>query len=156
MTTNVLVPLPGFVLPPDLPWRVRFIEQVEDHLRTLQRQGRFRPPRFFAYYFRGDEPVAVSGHWTVLLDPAPILADVPRELDRLTCGQFGIVAAPGEDPGYVLVHDRRDGACWLWGFEHALRFVTATDPILTDEEGDDDEDADDERSADDDADDFKS
>lgn len=36
MTDNVLVSLNGFTLPSDLPWRVRFIDLVEDHLR---RQG---------------------------------------------------------------------------------------------------------------------
>jgi hypothetical protein len=131
MTTNVLVPLPGFVLPPDLPWRIRFIEQVEDHLRTMQAQGHFRPPRFFGYYFRDGNPVAVSGNWTVALEPDPVLSPVPRDLDRLTCGQFPITAQAGEDPAYLLIHDRRDGACWLWGFSYGFRFVTATEPLLT-------------------------
>ncbi len=134
MTTNVLVPLPGFVLPPDLPWRVRFIDQVEDHLRNLQARGSFRLPRFFGYYFREGEPVAVSGDWTVALDGDTVLASVPGELDRLTCGQFAITANAGEDPEYLLVHDRRDGACWLWGFVYGFRFVSATDPILDEDD----------------------
>ena len=37
-------------------------------------------------------------------------------------------------PEYMLIHDRRDGACWLWGFEHGLRFVEATDPVMEPEE----------------------
>ncbi|GAB1489835.1 hypothetical protein MASR2M8_22900 [Opitutaceae bacterium] len=133
MTTNVLVPLPGFVLPPDLPWRIRFIEQVENHLRTMQAKGHFRPPRFFGYYFRNNDPVAVSGNWTVMLEADPLLAPVPRELDRLTCGQFTITAPAGEDPEYMLIHDRHDGACWLWGFAYGFRFVTATSPFLREE-----------------------
>ncbi len=117
-------------MPPDLPWRVRFIEQVEEHLRTMQAQGHFLPPRFFGYYFREGEPVAVSGNWTVALAADPLLSPVPGELDRLTCGQFPITARGGEDPEYLLVHDRRDGACWLWGFDYGFRFVTATSPLL--------------------------
>ena len=30
----------------------------------------------------------------------------------------------------MLIHDRRDGACWLWQFEHGLRFVESTDAVL--------------------------
>jgi hypothetical protein len=27
-----------------------------------------------------------------------------------------------------LIHDRRDGACWLWSFVDGLRFVEAVEP----------------------------
>ncbi len=134
MTENVLIPLPGFTLPPDFPWRVRFISAVNDHLRRLRATGYFLPPRFFGYYFRGPVPMAVSGNWTVTLDPEPPLTQLHEVLDRVTCGQFSIASASRDTvPEFMLVHDRHDGACWLWGFSHGLRFVESTDPV----EGDD-------------------
>ncbi len=132
MTSNVLVPLPGFTLPADLPWRVRFIELVEEQLRRLHAAGGFCPPRFFAYYFLGEEPIAVTGSWTVTLDPDPLLIELPQELERLTAGRFAITAPDGGKPDFVLVHDRRDGACWLWRYAYGLRFVMASDPMLGD------------------------
>jgi hypothetical protein len=30
----------------------------------------------------------------------------------------------------VLIHDRHDGACWLWRFAYGVRFVMATEPVL--------------------------
>lgn len=134
MTDNVLVPLDGFTLPPDLPWRVRFIDLVEAHLRRLHAVGRFRPPRFFGYYFLDQEPVAVTGSWTVTLDPEKPLTELPSALDRVTCGQFAITGAADSPPDFMLIHDRHDGACWLWRFAYGRRFVMATDPLFDDEE----------------------
>ena len=34
------------------------------------------------------------------------------------------------EPEFLLVHDRRDGACWLWGFAFGMRFVSATEAIV--------------------------
>jgi hypothetical protein len=68
MAENVLIPLPGFQLPVDLPWRVGFVALVEDQLRRLRATGRFLPPRFFGYYFRANVPVGIGGSWTVSLD----------------------------------------------------------------------------------------
>lgn len=136
MTDNVLVPLPNFLLPPDLPWRVKFIDAVESHLRKLRTTGHFLPPRFFGYYFRGSEPVGVTGNWTVTLDPAPLLNELPCAVEKVTLGQFGIASRTGdEEPEFVLIHDRRDGACWLWRFAYGLRFVTAIEPLLDEEAG---------------------
>ncbi|HEX2101753.1 MAG TPA: hypothetical protein VHF69_13860 [Candidatus Synoicihabitans sp.] len=131
-TDNVLVPLPGVTLPRDLPWRAKFVELVEDHLRRLSAGGGFTPPRFFGYYFRGDEPVAVTGSWTVLLERQPLLNHLPETLDALTCGQFNIRAPEDDDPEFMLIHDRHDGACWLWRYAYGLRFVMASEPVLHD------------------------
>lgn len=127
---NVLVPLPGILLPPDLPWRVQFVALVEEHLRRMAAVPDFSPPRFFGYYFRGREPVAVAGPWTVLLDPLPPLVNLPDTLDRVTGGRFGVSAERDGEPEFILVHDRRDGACWLWRFAYGLRFVMAHEPVL--------------------------
>lgn len=129
-TQNVLVPLPGLTLPQDLPWRVKFVELVEDHLRKMSAEARFSPPRFFGYYFRDDEPVAVTGSWTVLLDPSPALQQLPKTLEKVTAGQFNIAGTAESEPEFVLIHDRRDGACWLWRFEYGLRFVMAEQPVI--------------------------
>jgi hypothetical protein len=54
----------------------------------------------------------------------------------MTHGQFSI-ASPTEQaaPDFLLVHDRRDGACWLWRFAFGLRFVEAVEPV--EDDGDD-------------------
>lgn len=130
---NVLVPLPGFVLPRDLPRRVNFISLVEDHLRRMGAAGTFEPPRFFGFYFRGEEPVAVTGSWTVLLDPHPLLAAVPETLAELTDGRFSIEGTPDEEPDFVLIHDRWDESCCLWRFSFGMRFVMAEQAVLHDE-----------------------
>lgn len=135
MTDNVLVPLPNFTLPCDLPWRVKFIDAIEDHLRKLSTRGHFRPPRFFGYYFRGQEPVGVTGSWTVTLDPEPLLAELPCAVERVTFGQFAIASRTNKDePEFVLIHDRRDGACWLWRFAYGLRFVSAVEPLIAEDD----------------------
>ena len=71
MTENDIVPLPGFRLPSNLPWRVRFTAAVNAELRRLRTTGHYLPPRFFGYYFRGGRPIAVSGSWTVVLESLP-------------------------------------------------------------------------------------
>jgi hypothetical protein len=128
MSDNVLIPLPNFTLPVDLPWRVHFIGAVNDQLRRMHATGHYAPPRFFGYYFQGGSPIGVSGSWTVSLDPIPLLARLPDELKRATQGSYSITTvARDSDPEFLLVHDRRDGACWLWKFAYGLRFVEATE-----------------------------
>lgn len=131
MLENVIIPLPGFTLPVDFPWRVRFIAAVDEHLQRLRATGHYVPPRFFGYYFRSNVPMSVSGNWTVTLDLQPPISQLPEVLEYVTQGRHSIVStARDRVPDYMLIHDRRDGACWLWGFEHGLRFVEATDPLL--------------------------
>lgn len=138
MSDNVLIPLPTFSLPVDFPWRVRFISAVDEHLRRLRATGHFRPSRFFGYYFRGEAPMGVSGNWTVTLDAEPPLLQLRSALDRITKGQFSISSqAADADPDFLLVHDRRDGACWLWRFEYGLRFVEAIDAVSNNDRGTD-------------------
>lgn len=138
MSDNVLIPLPTFSLPVDFPWRVRFISAVDEHLRRLRATGHFRPSRFFGYYFRGEAPMGVSGNWTVTLDAEPPLLQLKSALDRITKGQFSISSQSGDaDPDFLLVHDRRDGACWLWRFEYGLRFVEAIDAVSNHDRGTD-------------------
>jgi hypothetical protein len=138
MPDNVLIPLPTFTLPPDFPWRVRFVAAVDEHLRRLRATGHFRPSRFFGYYFRGDSPMGVSGNWTVTLDAEPALIQVRAALDRITKGQFSVASRSQDaDPDFVLVHDRLGGACWLWRYEYGLRFVEATEPVLNNDRGTD-------------------
>lgn len=129
MTDNVLIPLPGFALPEDFPWRVGFVGLVDDQLRRLRASGHFLPPRFFGYYFQAEMPVGVGGSWTVSLDPRAPISLLPGMLDRLTHGQYRFASARRDSyPDYMLVHDRRDCACWLWSFADALRFVEAIEP----------------------------
>jgi hypothetical protein len=129
MTDQILIDLPEIKLPRDLAWRVKFIEAVEDHVRLLGVTGRFEPPRFFGYYFSGRHPVVLARHWKVTLDSAPLLGRLRQILERMTDHQFNIVAESDETvPDYLLVHDRHDGSCWLWGFEQGRRFVEAHQP----------------------------
>ena len=106
-----------------------FVALVDEQLRRLRATGHFLPPRFFGYYFQGLVPVGVGGSWTVSLDvkrPASLLPDM---LQRLTHGLYSICTRdPKESPDYLLVHDRSDGACWLWTFEDGIRFVEAIEP----------------------------
>lgn len=136
MTENVLIPLPGFALPVDFPWRVGFVRLVNEQLRRLRATGHFLPPRFFGYYFQATTPVGVGGSWTVSLDSMQPATLLPEMIDQLTHGRFSIMAeARDQLPEYMLVHDRRDGACWLWSFADGLRFVEAVDPIVAGEDG---------------------
>lgn len=129
MADNVLIPLPGFQLPNDFPWRVGFVALVDDQLKRLRATGHFVPPRFFGYYFQGQVPIGVGGSWTVSLDATQPATLIPTVLDRLTHGQFSIVSRNGKlTPDYLLVHDRRDGACWLWSFLNGLRFIESVEP----------------------------
>lgn len=131
MADNVLIPLPGFELPADLPWRVGFVSLVDEQLKRLRATGHFVPPRFFGYYFRGHVPVGVGGSWTVSLDATRPASLIPGLLEKLTHGRYSITSAgPSETPDFLLVHDRRGGACWLWSFEDGLRFVEAVEPTI--------------------------
>lgn len=133
MDDNLLIPLPGFELPADFPWRIGFVSLVNDQLRRLRATGYFLPPRFFGYYFQGHMPVGVSGSWTVSLDASQPVSLLPGMLDQLTHGQFGITSSNrSSTPDFMLVHDRRDGACWLWTFAEGLQFVEAVEPTSGD------------------------
>ncbi len=74
----------------------------------------------------------MTGSWTVTLDPEKPLTELPRTLDRVTSGRFAITGAPDSPPDFMLIHDRLDGACWLWRFAYGRRFVMATEPLLDD------------------------
>ena len=131
MTDNVLIPLPGFFLPGDFPWRVKFVAAVEYQLRCLNASGSFLPPRFFGYYFLKEEPIGVTGQWTVSLDASPPLNTMVEVLEQMTLGQYAIASThPTSSPDFLLVHDRLDGSCWLWRFAFGLRFVESTQPVL--------------------------
>jgi len=131
MTDQKLIDLPEIRLPRDLAWRVKFIQAVEEHMRHLGVEGRFQAPRFFGYYFCGPHPVVLARHWKVTLDAAPLLCRLRHILDGITQEKFSIVAKSDETtPDYLLVHDRHDGACWLWGFSEGRRFVEAHEPIM--------------------------
>jgi hypothetical protein len=72
----------------------------------------------------------VGGSWTVSLDLTRPAAQLPDRLERLTHGQYSITSSgPDAMPDYLLIHDRRDGACWLWSFDDGLRFVESVEPI---------------------------
>lgn len=135
MAENILIPLPGFELPKDFPWRVGFVGLVNDQLRRLRATGHFVPPRFFGYYFQGDVPVVVGASWTVSLDPMAQPASLlPRMLERMTCGAYSITSGSREtNPDFLLVHDRHDGACWLWSFADGMRFVEAVEAVKGDD-----------------------
>ena len=65
------------------------------------------------------------------LDHEPPVSQLPEVIDYVTQGQFSIASGSRDRvPDYMLIHDRRDGACWLWCFEHGLRFVEATEPVM--------------------------
>ena len=131
MTENVLIPLPGFTLPADFPRRIGLVALVDHQLQKLRTTGHFVPPRFFGYYFQGRVPIGVGGRWTVTLDETGPVALLPDLLKRVTHGKYGIVGrGPASKPEYLLVHDRRDGACWLWTFPEGLRFVESPEPMI--------------------------
>ena len=139
MSDNVLIPLSGFTLPGDFPWRVGFVAIIDEQLRRLRATGYFLPPRFFGYYFRGDQPVAVGGSWTVSLDAVPPVTLLPEAIEKLTLGQYTVVSGSrAVKPGFMLVHDPRDGACWLWSFAEGLKFIEAIEPVTASERGFDD------------------
>jgi hypothetical protein len=128
---NILIPLPGFELPADLPWRTGFVALVDHQLKRLRATGHFLPPRFFGYYFNAHIPVGIGGSWTVTLNPNEPAVLIPGLLDKLTRGLYSITSSDaGKTPEYLLVHDRRDGACWLWSFDDGVRFVESVDPMI--------------------------
>jgi hypothetical protein len=136
MTDPLLIDLPEIRLPRDLAWRVKFIQAVEEHMRHLGVAGHFEPPRFFGYYFAGRHPVVLARHWKVTLDGAPLLWRLRTILEGITEDQFSIVTESDDvQPDYLLVHDRLDGSCWLWGFAQGRRFVEAHEPFVQSEEG---------------------
>ena len=136
MNENLLIPLPGFNLPTDFPWRVGFVAAVDEHLQRLRTAGHFLPSRFFGYYFRGTVPVAVNGSWTVTLDLEPPVAALPELVERVTGGKYDIESvSQNRLPEYILIHDTHDGTGWLWSFERGLRFVEATEPVFEVEAG---------------------
>lgn len=138
MSDNVLIPLPGFALPVDFPWRVGFVGLVNDQLRRLRATGHFLPPRFFGYYFQSKTPVGVGGSWTVSLDATQPATLLPEMVDQLTHGRFSITTPRRDElPEYILVHDRRDGACWLWSFLDGLRFIESVEPVVACDGGND-------------------
>ena len=129
MADNVLIPLPDFELPTDFPWQIGFVSLVNDQLRRLRATGHFLPPRFFGYYFQQHVPIGVGGSWTVSLDRTQQASMLPRLIERMTQGAYTIASAARDAlPEFMLVHDRRDGACWLWSFDDGLRFVEASEP----------------------------
>ena len=131
MTDNIIIDLPEIRLPRDLAWRVKFIEAVEEHVRHLGVSGHFEPPRFFGYYFVGRNPVVLARHWKVTLDATSLLWRLRQILERVTEKRFSIVADNEETPpDYILIHDRHDGACWLWGYAQGRRFVEAYEPVI--------------------------
>ena len=131
MPDQLLIDLPEIRLPRDLAWRVKFIEAVEAHVKKLGVAGHFQPPRFFGYYFVGRHPVVLARNWKVTLETAPLLLRLRGVLERLTENQYSIAtASEATVPDYLLVHDRRDGACWLWGFEQGRSFVEACEPVV--------------------------
>jgi|SRR5688572_22747746 hypothetical protein len=139
MADNVLIPLPGFALPADFPWQVGFVAQVDDQLRKLRTTGHFLPPRFFGYYFQAHMPIGIAGSWTVSLDSIQPASLLPGLLERVTHGQYSITSVSREvTPDFMLVHDRRDGACWLWSFDAGLQFVEAAEPVVENDDGWDD------------------
>lgn len=132
VTDNVIIPLTGFTLPRDFAWRVRFVAAVDEQLRRLRSTGHFEPPRFFGYFFQGENPVGVTGNWVVSLDSSPLLNTLPPMVERITQGQFSISSDSIDViPDFILINDSHDGACWLWRFSYGLRFVESTEPVRT-------------------------
>ncbi|HEU5114429.1 MAG TPA: hypothetical protein VFT82_01530 [Candidatus Paceibacterota bacterium] len=134
-----MIPIPGFFLPADLPWRLGFVDLVNDQLRRLRSTGHFIPPRFFAYFVLEGVPVGVAGSWTVSLDREKSSEIRVAELCRLTGGRYLITSdVENTSPDFTLIHDRKDGACWLWSFTEGMQFVESHDPT-SDGPGDEEE-----------------
>ena len=132
MDNKTLINLPEIRLPRDMAWRIKFIEAVEQHARRLGIAGHFNAPRFFGYYFTGPHTVVVAGHWTVMLDDVPLMQRLLHTIDTVTDHRFSIASeGEGIEPEFMLVHDRHDGACWLWDYSHGRRFLEASEPVAT-------------------------
>lgn len=130
MSGNLLIPLPGFTLPPDFARQVGFVAAIDEY-RAEEPTVRYEPARFFGYYFEGGAPVGVSGAWTVALENSEAWEELHAALERLTGGQFSVNAELGEEaPDYLLVNDRWSGMCWLWSFGFGRQFVSATEAVL--------------------------
>jgi len=134
-TENILVPLPGFTLPRDLPWRTRFVDIVEAHSEGETGRAPYEPPRFFGYYLCGDDFVAVAGPWAIGVVETTALERLPDMIDVLTGSRFPMTCDPEDDPEFMLVYDRYDGACWLWRYPFAQRFLEAEEALLHDDAG---------------------
>ena len=131
MNANTLIALNEFKLPSDFSWRVKFMDAVDEHLRRLGVKGHMAPPRFFGYFFEAGEPVVMTGRWTVRLNSGPLFTRLELAVDRLTAGEYPINSPhEGEEPEFLLVHDRFDCRCWLWRFSYARRFLESTDPVM--------------------------
>lgn len=130
MDENLLIPLPGFSLPFDLPWRTNFISLVDDQLRGWGVVGRFLPPRFFGYYIQNNVPTCVAGRWIVSLDLKKVEHLSLNELQKVTRGFYSIITNTDQDPDFMLIHDRATSFCWLWSFTYSLRFIQSPDPVL--------------------------
>jgi hypothetical protein len=131
MSENVLIPLPNLSLPGDFPWQVGFVAMVDEQLRRLRASGHFLPPRFFGYFFRAGLPVGVGGSWTVSLDARPPIQELAKAVQQITRGHFSITSrTEAATPEFILIHDRRDGACWLWTFAEGMKFIEANDPVF--------------------------
>lgn len=131
MPGNLLIPLPGFTLPPDFARRVGFVAAIDEY-RAGEPTVRYEPARFFGYYFEAGAPIGVSGARTVALKNSEAWMEMRAALERLTGGQFSVNAEGGEaTPEYVLVHDRWNEACWLWSFGFGRQFVAAMEAVLS-------------------------
>jgi hypothetical protein len=117
-------------LDPDFPESVGFIALLQEHLLKMRiTGGRFMPPRFFGYYFRGEVPIGVAGPWTILLTPGELITTVLGIVKDGVEG-YQIQSANSEtDPPHVLVHDMHSGICSLWNFEEGIFFVEASEPF---------------------------
>jgi hypothetical protein len=74
--------------------------------------------------------MGVSGHWTAELESTPSTRRLLEVIEHATQGLYSISGAgPADDPPFLLVHDRRDGSCFLWSFGNGMRFVEATEPV---------------------------
>jgi hypothetical protein len=81
--------------------------------------------------------VVLARHWKVTLDATPLLWRLRKILERMTDNQFSITSESETTlPDYLLVHDRYDGACWLWRFAQGRSFVEAHEPMAGSENSD--------------------
>lgn len=131
MTENTLITMEGFVLPPDLPWRSGFVNLVHEQLRHLHVVGKFKPPRFFGYYFKDGVPICVAGGWTILLDENEDMKRILRVLKVYTLDKYSVECDGDGMPAFILIHDRRPpGVCWLWCYEVGVHFVSTNRPVF--------------------------